>query len=202
MSILSPEFALLLLGAIPIILLYMLKLQREKVEVSSILLWQMVLRDRQANRLWQKLKRNLLMVLQLAILVTLVAALIQPAFPWDTISNAQVIVILDGSASMQASDGSPSRFDAAKSEIRSIIDDLPPDSELTLIQANSEPSVLVAHSQDKLEMREALESAVVSYAEPNWGAVIDFSDPPNFPPAERAAPTITTSLIKCLLYIF
>jgi len=169
--ILSPWFALLGLLALPIIVLYMLKLQRQKHEVSSILLWQMVLQDRQANRPWQKLRRNLLLIIQLIILTTFVFALIQPAIPGKAISNAQVIVILDATASMQATDVSPSRFDAAKKEIQSIIDDLPNSSELTIIQASAEPVVLLAHSHDKTEMREVVDMTTVSYGEANWGAV-------------------------------
>ena len=171
MRILSPWFALLGLLAVPIILLYMLRLQRKKAEVSSTLLWQMVLQDRQANRPWQKLKRNLLLIVQLIILAALVFALIQPAVPGKTISNAQVIVILDGTASMQAVDVSPSRFEAAKKEIHAIIDDLPNSSELTLIQASVEPVVLLAHSQDKSEMREVVDTASVGFGEANWKAV-------------------------------
>ena len=171
MRLLSPWFALFGLLAIPIIVLYMLKLQRQKVEVSSTLLWQMVLQDRQANRSWQKLKRNLLMIVQLIILSMLVFALIQPAIPGKTISNAQVIVILDATASMQATDVSPSRFEAAKKDIQTIINDLPGNSEMTLIRASSEPIVLLAHSHDKSEMREAVDAAAVSYGEANWRAV-------------------------------
>ena len=109
MKILSPGFGLLGLLAIPIILLYMLKLQRQKFEVSSTLLWNMVLQDRQANRPWQKLKRNILLIIQLGILASLIFSLIQPALQGKTISNAQVIVILDATASMQAVDVFPSR---------------------------------------------------------------------------------------------
>jgi len=169
--ILSPWFAVLGLLAIPIILLYMLKFQRQKFEISSILLWQMVLQDRQANRPWQKLKRNLLLIVQMIILAALVLALIQPAIPGSAISNAQVIVILDATASMQASDVSPSRFESAKEELLNIINDLPNSSELTLIQASSEPVVFLAHSQDKSAMREVVEAATVSFGEANWGAV-------------------------------
>lgn len=168
---LSPWFALLSLLAIPIIVLYMLKLQRQRIRVSSTLLWQMVLQDRQANRPWQKLKRNLLLIVQLIVLALLVLSLIQPAVPAKTISNAQVIVILDATASMQAVDVSPSRFEAAKKEIRDIIDGLPNSSELTIIRASAEPVVVLAHSRDKSEMRGVVESAVVGYGEANWQAV-------------------------------
>ena len=116
MTLLTPLFGLLALLAIPILLLYMLKLRRQEVKVSSTLLWQMLLEDRQANVPWQKLRRNLLLLVQLLILAALIFALLRPALPSDTIGNAEVIVVLDASASMQATDVSPSRFDAAKDE--------------------------------------------------------------------------------------
>jgi len=175
--------------AIPIIVLYMLKLQRTKIEVSSTLLWQMVLQDRQANRPWQKLKRNLLLILQLVILTALVLALIQPALPGKIISNDQVIVILDATASMQATDVAPSRFEAAKNEIKNIIDDLPGSSELTIILAAPKPNVLLAHSQDKTEMREVVDAATVSYGEANWRAVFALAN---------ASITIPDHLVVCL----
>jgi len=171
MKFLSPWYALLVLLAIPIILLYMLKLQRQQFEVSSTLLWQMVMQDRQANLPWQKLKRNLLLIIQLIILALLIFSLVQPVVMGNTISNAQVIVILDSTASMQAVDVLPSRFESAKNETFGIINDLPNSSELTLIQASAEPVVLLSHSQDKSEMREALESIEVGNGEANWRAV-------------------------------
>jgi hypothetical protein len=111
------------------------------------------------------------LIIQLVILAALVFALIQPAIRGNAISNAQVIVILDATASMQAFDVLPSRFESAKEELLKIIDDLPSSSELTLIQASSEPTVLLAHSQDKSEMREVVEAANVSFGEANWKAV-------------------------------
>ncbi|MCC6191901.1 MAG: BatA domain-containing protein, partial [Anaerolineales bacterium] len=60
MALLTPLALLLGLLAIPILILYMLKLRRREVEVSSTLLWQLLLRDREANAPWQRLRRNLL----------------------------------------------------------------------------------------------------------------------------------------------
>ena len=63
MTFLSPIALLFGLLALPILLLYMLKLRRREVDVSSTLLWEMLLRDRQANAPWQRLKRNVLLFL-------------------------------------------------------------------------------------------------------------------------------------------
>ena len=78
MRFVVPGFFFAGLLAIPILLMYMLKLRRKTVQVSSILLWEALLRDRQANTPWQRLKRNLLLLLQLVILAALVLALARP----------------------------------------------------------------------------------------------------------------------------
>jgi Ca-activated chloride channel family protein len=172
MTFLTPLFALLALLAIPILLLYMLKLRRQEVKVSSTLLWQMLIEDRQANVPWQKLRRNLLLFVQLLILAALIFALLRPALPSDTIGNAEVIVVLDASASMLATDVTPTRFSAAKDEVERIIANLPPKSELTLIEVSAQPRILLSHSANKQEMRRALASAQASASEADWGTAV------------------------------
>ena len=172
MTLLTPLFGLLALLAIPILLLYMLKLRRQEVKVSSTLLWQMLIEDRQANVPWQKLRRNLLLFVQLLILAALIFALLRPSLPSDTIGNAEVIVVLDASASMLATDVSPSRFAAAKNEAERIIANLPPKSELTLIEVSAQPRILLSHSANKQEMRRALASARSTASAADWGTAV------------------------------
>src|SRR5213080_3550123 len=113
MSFLTPLALALGVLAGPIILLYMLRLRRREVQVSSTLLWQQILQDRTANAPWQRLRRNLLLLLQLLLLLLLVLTLARPFVFQDTIASGNLVVVLDGSASMQATDegGSISRFE-------------------------------------------------------------------------------------------
>src|SRR6266550_4321559 len=87
MSFLAPIALTLGLLAVPIIVLYMLKLRRREVEVSSTLLWQLLLRDREANAPWQRLRRNLLLILQLLLLIALVLALARPFWRVPTVAS-------------------------------------------------------------------------------------------------------------------
>ena len=119
--------------AIPIILLYMLKLRRRQVQVSSTLLWMKLLRDQQANTPWQRLRRNFLLFLQLIILAALVLSLARPAMKTTAIASGSVIVLIDASASMNATDVSDSRFELARRTIEALIDGLSGDSKMTLI---------------------------------------------------------------------
>ena len=94
MSFLTPLSLLFGLLAIPIILLYMLRLRRREMRVSSTLLWQKLVRDREANAPWQRLRKNWLLILQLLILAALVLALARPFLPTNSIINGNVVVLL------------------------------------------------------------------------------------------------------------
>src|SRR5512132_2840030 len=115
MSFIAP-LALLAAAVIgPIIVaMYLLKLRREDRKVSSTFLWQRMVRDVEANAPWQKLRRNLLLLLQLLLLLLLALALARPFFRTTGIAGRNLIVIVDRSASMGATDVAPTRLAAAK----------------------------------------------------------------------------------------
>jgi len=171
-SFLTPAFLALGALAIPIILLYMLRLRRREVMVSSTMLWQKLLRDREANAPWQKLRRNLLLFLQLLILAGLVLALARPYLPIPSVINGSVVVLLDASASMQATDAEPSRFDAAKEETHRLIGDLGGGSQMTIIQAGLTPTVLNPATNDKAALRQAVEAAQPENGATDWAAAL------------------------------
>jgi hypothetical protein len=156
--------------SIPILLLYMLKLRRRDVLVSSTLLWQRLLRDREANAPWQRLRRNLLLLLQLLVLALLVVALARPFFPTPTVTTGSVVVLLDASASMQATDVAPSRFEAARQEAGGVIDGLGPDDAATLIAVGPQPAVLASNVEGRAALRRALDQAAVTDGPADWEA--------------------------------
>lgn len=170
MSLLSPPFLLLSLLALPILLLYMLKLRRREVQVSSTLLWQMLLRDRQANSPWQKIKRNLLLFLQLLTLGALVLALARPALWAPSLSAGSTIVLLDASASMNATDVAPSRFETARQLGHDLINTLEVNHRMTLILVGRQPVILASAESDKAILRRALNAAEATKGTANWEA--------------------------------
>ncbi|MBN2146093.1 MAG: BatA and WFA domain-containing protein [Anaerolineales bacterium] len=170
MNLLSPIFLLLGLIALPILLLYMLKLRRRQVEVSSTLLWQALLRDRQANTPWQRLRRSLLLLLQLLILAALILALARPAIPSPSVAAGSVIILLDASASMNTIDVSPSRFESARSAAHTLVDNLSGDDRMTIILVGRQPLILASSENDKLSLRRAIDSASVTSGKADWQA--------------------------------
>ena len=156
--------------SIPILILYMLKLRRRDVLVSSTLLWQWFLRDREANRPWQRLRRNLLLLLQLLILALMTLALARPFVPAPTVVTGSVVVLLDASASMQARDVEPTRFEAARRAAREIVAGLGAGDVATIIAVGPQPRVLAQAEGDRSVLRRALDETGPTNGAADWEA--------------------------------
>jgi len=172
LSFLTPLALALAALAVPIVLLYMLRLRRTETPISSTFLWQQLVRDREANAPWQRLRPNLLLLLQLLILAALVLALARPFVEVKTISTGRIVLLLDASASMAATDVSPSRFEAARTQALEMVNLLGADDTMTVIRVAETPEVLAAASRDKLALQEAIGSAEPSSASANWHAAL------------------------------
>ena len=158
MNFLAPGAFFLGLLLPVIVALYLLKLKRTEREVPSTYLWRKMVRDVEANAPWQRLRPNLLMILQLLFLVALILALARP-FSWTEGASGQAaILILDTSASMAAADVPPSRLESAKTRARQLVDDLPDTARVTVIEAGPEARVLLASSLDRREAHLALQT--------------------------------------------
>jgi Ca-activated chloride channel family protein len=130
MSWMTPWAAFWLLAAlVPILLLlYVLRLRRSRQLIPSTSLWQEAAEDIQANTPFQRLRRNLLLLLQLIALLMLACAIAQPRFESAMGRGERTIVLIDRSASMQATDGGGgrTRFEAARDVALAAIDRLHP----------------------------------------------------------------------------
>jgi hypothetical protein len=162
MGFLTPlAFALALLLPI-IVAMYLLKLRRMEREVSSVYLWRRMVRDVEANAPWQRLRRNLLLLLQLLFLAAMILALARP-FRWVAGAGGQAaILIIDHSASMAATDTAPNRLEAAKAQARRLVDELPEGRRVTVIAAAGQAQVMAASTQDRRQAHQAIESIELS----------------------------------------
>ena len=61
-------------------LLYFLKLKRQPLEVPSTYLWHRTIEDLHVNSLWQRLRQNLLLFLQLLLLLLAILACLRPSW--------------------------------------------------------------------------------------------------------------------------
>jgi Ca-activated chloride channel family protein len=149
----------LLLGA-PIIVLYLLKLKRTRRVVSSTLLWRRAIQEMQANVPFRKLRRNLLLILQLAILVLIVFALARPAVTSHRLARGSTIIVVDATASMGArdeEDGRLSRLDRAKEIARDMLSGVGGATRAALIEASGQPRLRSPLSSDRSRLGAALD---------------------------------------------
>lgn len=148
MSFYSPLFFLFFIGLIPIILMYLLKKQHTDIVVSSNYLWEKALRDVEANKPWQKLRKNLLLILQLLIFSLVVLALARP-FIFSSSISSNTIIVLDTSLSMQGNSEDSTRFEVAKKEAERLIDNMSPDTHVTIITMDTSPNIIVNNTKNK-----------------------------------------------------
>src|SRR5881396_4101043 len=103
------------LAFIPLVLaFYLLKLRRDERPVASTLLWQRLVADVEANAPWQKLRRSLLLLLQLLLVLVLALLAARPFVERPAGLARDIVLVMDTSASMAATDVVPDRMTAAK----------------------------------------------------------------------------------------
>jgi hypothetical protein len=149
--------------AVPLVLVYFLKLRRPRLELPSLVLWRQVMNDRRVNAPFQRFRRDLLLWLQLLALALLVAAAMQPFIHGAAQRTDRLPVLIDVSASMgaRAAAGGPTRLDEAKRKIQALIDDLGPDQQLCLIAMGRDARRLTGFSDDRRELSQALAALTV-----------------------------------------
>ncbi len=170
MQFLTPLGLLGGLIAIPIILLYMLRLRRREIPVSSTFLWQQIIQDNEANTPWQRLRRNILLLLQLLILLALILALSRPFINVPAVGSGQIVLLLDASASMNATDetGGITRFEAAQQKALEVVNTLGAADSLTIVRVADVPEVIAPASNDRIVLANAINNAQPSNASADW----------------------------------
>ncbi len=139
-----------------ILLLYLLRLKRRRIEISSTLLWEKSLEEFQANAPFQWLKKNLLLFLQLLFLALLVLALARPFYSSSALQGGKTVLLIDTSYSMLALDGGKSRLDKALDIARGVIRDMSRGEQAMIAALNHRPRVIAGFTPDKMELTRVL----------------------------------------------
>ncbi len=158
MNLASPERLAWLLIGVPIILMYLLRTRLRRQPVATLLFWDQLFDEKRQRSWWQRLRHWLSLLLQLAFLLLLVGALVDPLWTGQRDTARQVVIVLDNSASMSAATQQGStRFEQARQEAIQIASALRDGDEIALVSAGSVVRVVVGMTDFAPAIRDALE---------------------------------------------
>ncbi len=141
-----------------IVALYFLKLKRQPLVVPSTYLWQRTIEDLHVNSLWQRMRRSLLLFLQLLLVLLSILALLRPGWQSTELEGSRYILLVDNSASMSAGDvAGTSRLFEAKRRVAEVIDQMQGGSEAMLITFAGRPQVVQQLTDNKSLLKQKLE---------------------------------------------
>lgn len=156
MSLLAP-LGLAALSLLPIIVaIHLWRVRHRRLEVSSTLLWSRVLAELPLRRPRRLPSRLWLLLLELAVVACGAVALARPALVAAG-AHRHVLVAVDTSLAMAATDVHPTRLDVAKNEVRALVAGLGADDTMTLVDLGTAPRVLVT-SADHMTLTRAVDA--------------------------------------------
>lgn len=161
MSFLTPT-AIAIAAALtvpPLVALYFLKLRRQEMLISSTFFWKRAVQDLQVNAPFQKIRRNLLMFLQLIVLLLAAFALGQPLLQSEEKGENSLIIMIDRSASMNVvePDGR-TRLAQAKEAAVNQVEQMGDHDRAMVISFSDSARIEQTFSDDRDDLKRAIDS--------------------------------------------
>jgi len=180
-TFLAPTSALLAAAVVlPLLVaMYLLKLRRRPLRVSSILLWEKFGSDIQVNVPLARPRASWLLLLHVLIAAALIAAVGRPAIPGAAGSGGKLIVVIDRSASMSALDSTRddariTRLDEAKERAAAAIQQAAASSAaVAIVTFGSAAQVVREFSPDAAQAVRAVREIAPSDQPGNFAAAAD-----------------------------
>jgi len=136
---------------VPVVVLYLLKPKPKLVKFPSTMFIKFMEKSKRFTSFLQKFIRDPILLMQLLIISFIILAL---ANPFTNLTEQQkeeqsVVIVIDGSASMQSTDVSPTRMDSAVGTARRILSDLSESDDVSIVLAESIPVTLLSRGTIK-----------------------------------------------------
>lgn len=163
MTFLAPIAGLIAgaVGAGLVLLMYMLRLRRRPLLVSSTMLWKSAVKDLEGNIPWQRLSPTVLLLIHLLIVALLALALARPVMDTDLGEGQRVALVIDSSASMNAMNGEDTLLDVAKRQARERVRalfDSGRSPRVTVIDSGLEPRIVLRDSAERGRLLAAIDT--------------------------------------------
>jgi hypothetical protein len=145
--------------AVPLLLLlYFLKLRRQELKISSTLLWKRAVHDLQVNAPFQRLRRNLLLFLQLLVLAALILALGRPVANFFQTTERTLVILVDRSASMKTLEPSGPRLDLVKQQAAAFVRNMGSRDRAMVIAFADRAQVVSPFTTDKRQLIQQIDA--------------------------------------------
>jgi hypothetical protein len=182
-DLLAPAGLWLLALLAPLIILYILKIRRNRRVVSSTWLWSTAQRDLMARSPFKRLVMQLPLILQALALIGLALALARPATRGRELTGDHVAIVIDASASMSAASlsaapapGAPgaitTRLDVARRVAKDLVSSLTPGSDALVLEAGRDARIVSPLDRDLVRIKAAIDRVEVKDVEGDLGAAV------------------------------
>ncbi len=158
-----------------VVVFYLLKLRRRQVPVPFVRLWEQILAEKQSTRLFSQIKRLLSLLIALLFVALVAFALGDPRTKGAHDAGRSLVVLVDASTSMQATDMRPTRLERAFEETRRIIDGLGPSDRMLIAQMDATTTPVSPMTDDTRVLRESLTHVAPTDLTTNFARALRFA---------------------------
>ena len=144
-----------------VVAIYLLKLKRRGLLISSSLLWREVLKNNSAESLFEKLRWWVSLVLQVLFVVLIVLALAQPKM--SSVGDGSIVLILDASASMQArspNDLNRTRFELAQTAASNVVRGMPGTQSMMIMRLGANNDTIAPFTTEHEKLQASIDHAL------------------------------------------
>ncbi len=201
MNFAHPLALLLLLLLVPVALLYWLRVRAPRQTVGTGLFWQKALAEEKTRWRWQRWRTMVSVTVQMLIVALLALAAAGPQIP----PPKWIVLVIDNSATMRATDERPTRLAEAKDVARRLIESLRSCDEMAVVTISPAPSEIQPLTNDKVLLTAAVEpvQAVDEPAAIEWAVKLAEGVPtqdqdrlkPGLQPEDRLKPGLQAAQI-------
>lgn len=165
----------LLLTIPPVIMLYILKRKYKEEVISSSLLWKEVYKNTRANTPWEKFKKNIMLLLQIIIILSIILALMSPFISIGGKSYKNIIIVIDNTASMNTIyDDSNSRLDQGKTLAKEYLNSTKEGTNTYIISYDGTSNLLLNGDFNKFNAGSIIDKINASYGSGDISDVVSF----------------------------
>lgn len=172
-EILNPAGLWMLGALVPLVVLYILKIKRQRLRVPSTWLWAAAQRDLLAKSPFKRLTPQIPLFLQILAIILLALALSRPATRSDAIAGDHLALVIDTSASMSALDESgKKRIEIARQAAADVVDALGPGNDAMVLDAGLDARIASPLERDRRRLKAAINLLDANHVEGDLGAAV------------------------------